>query len=194
MAMLGGAPQAFVRASSEAGAKYTICTAIGLSGTGGFYNLGDATNRLYVGSDTASLTTNSPVVQKFISEINAAHAAGNADATVSPHGYFDQTAEAWLGLQAVIQAASTIHGDITKQSIAQALNTAHLNFGGFIPSLSFGATPESGANSSSPLFKEFQHVWNSTGYLWKWNPTTGQYEPFAIVPNTFGLALKGGAS
>lgn len=195
MSLVSGGPQAFVRAASQAGAKFTICTALGLSGTGGWYGLGSEASRVYVGADFQPLSSKLPLMKEFVSQMTAAFKGGNSAATLSPKVFQDQTMEAWLGFQAVAQAAKHIKGSVTRQSIVKALRTTKLNFGGVIPSISFSSrSAVSGVHSSLPTLQAFEHVYNSNGYLWKWNPRSGKYTGVASLPNTFGLALKGARS
>lgn len=191
MVLLGAGPQAFVRASSQAGATYSICTPLGLSGVGGWSNLGSATNRLYVGADFEPLSSNLPLVHEFLSQMAAEVKSGDAAATTSPKSFMAQTMEAWLGLQIVEQAAAHVHGSVTKSALVQALRTTRFTFGGIIPPFSFSSAPENGATSPLPAMKAYTHIWNSTTYLWKWNPSAANYTLFTKLPDTFGLAIKG---
>jgi branched-chain amino acid transport system substrate-binding protein len=190
MILLGAGPQAFVRASSAVGAKYKICTALGLSGAGGFSGLGSAANNVFVGSDSVPVTTNTSAMKAFNTAMKAEQATGDSAASLSPKTYQAQTMETWLGLQAVQQAAATIKGSPTPSAITAALRKVSLSFGGIVPSFSFSDKPETGAGSSDPAAQAFAHVWNSTAYLWKWNPGSSTYTLAGKVPNTFGLASK----
>ena len=189
MLLLGAAPQAFVRASSAAGAHFKICTALGLSGAGGFFNVGSEGSNVFLGADAVPTSSKTPGMKAFVAAMNAEHARGDAAASLSPKTLQDESLETWVGLAAVKQAVDSIKGPITKQAIATALKTTKFDFGGMIPNFSFGQKPKSGAGAPDPSARAYEHVWNSAAYLWQWAPTSQQYELKGSVADSFSASL-----
>lgn len=183
---LGSGPQAFVRASSSAGAKYAICTALGLSGSGGWANLGSATNNLYVGATFKPLSESNslPLMKSLIDSFAAEKSSGSQYAkyaSTAPADFQAQAMGAWLGVQAFAQVAKTIKGDITAQSVLNALPTAKVNLGGIIPNIDFSQKQSAG---------DYKRVFNSDAYLWKWDSSTNSYQLAGSDPDT--LKVLGG--
>jgi branched-chain amino acid transport system substrate-binding protein len=189
MLLLGGGPEAFVRASSEAGAHYVICTAAGLTGEGGWGDAGSEANKLYIGGDFKPLTANVPGMKRFLSEMAAGSASGDSAASTSPTVFQDETMETWLGLQAAVQAAKTIQGPVTRTTFLAAMKKAKVSFGGIVPPVNFAAPAETPGATSLPFVQAFQHVWQSTAYLWKWVPTENNYTLTSTYPDTFKTAV-----
>lgn len=180
--LLGSGPQAFVRASGAAGANYAICTALGLSGSGGFAGLGPATNQLYLGAtfQPPSQAKSLPLMQEMLQSMADEYAAGDKYADTSPQTFQAQSMGAWLGVQAFAQVANTIKGDVTADSFLPAIRTAKVDLGGIIPSVDFTQAQSVG---------DYQRVYNSDAYLWKWEPANSQYLPEGSTQNTLKLAL-----
>lgn len=181
--LVGSGPQAFVRATSDAGAKYAVCTALGLSGSGGWAGLGSASNQVYVGATFKPLSQakSLPLLQTMLSSMAAEQAKGVKDAATSPQNFQAQTMAAWLGVQAFAQVAKTIKGDVTGESFLTAIAHAKVNLGGIIPDVDF---------SQNQGIAPYDRVFNSEAYLWKWDPATSQYLLIGSVPNTLKLSSK----
>ena len=175
--LLGAGPQAFVRASSAAGAKYAICTAVGLSGSGGWTGTGPAEGNVYVGATFAPLTSDVPLMKKFLADLAAERAAGNDAADTSPAHFQAQTMGAWLAGHTFAQVASKIPGTVTANNFLKAIAGAQVTFGGIIPDVNFAAPAEKGG--------PYEHVYGSSAYLWKWSPTNGTYSNEGEIQDTF---------
>lgn len=189
--LVGNGPQAFVRASSGAGAKYRICTALGLSGFGGWGGTGRSADKLYVGADFRPLGGKNATIRRFESEMAAQARTGDKNANVAPEVLQSNTVQAWLGLQIAAQAAKKIKGPITRASLRKALSTTNAKLGGIIPDINFASRPLSGASSSIPLLKGYERVWSSPAYLWKWNSSAKKYSLIASYKNTFKETVQG---
>ncbi|HKS48180.1 MAG TPA: ABC transporter substrate-binding protein [Amycolatopsis sp.] len=182
LGLLGSGPQAFVRASSAAGAKYTICTALGLTGSGGWADLGAATNQLYVGATFRPLSEagSLPLLKTMLDSMAAEEATGDKYANTSPQVFQAQSMGAWLGVQAFAQVAKTIPGDVTAESFLPAITKAKVNLGDIIQDIDFTKARSAG---------DYQRVYNSDAYLWKWDSPSSQYHLEGSVKDTLDMAV-----
>jgi branched-chain amino acid transport system substrate-binding protein len=191
MSLLGSGPQQFVRASSAAGAHYAICTAVGLSGHGGWAGTGSAAANVYLGGDVKPLNSDIPGMKQFVAQMAAAVARGDKDASTAPGVFEDEAIEAWLGLTAAVQAAKTISGPVTRDSFLSAMKKASVSFGGIIPPVNFATPPQTPPKGALPVIQPFQHVYNAPAYLWKWIPSQNDYVLKAAFANGFNEAATG---
>lgn len=181
--LLGSGPQAFVRASGDVGAKYTICTALGLSGSGGWSGLGAAANQLYVGATFKPLSQSKslPLLKTMLDSMAVQKAGGDKYADTSPQAFQAQSMGAWLGVQAFAQVAKTIQGEVTARSFLPAIARAKVNMGGIIPDIDFTKIQSAG---------DYQRVYNSDAYLWKWDASNSQYLQEGSILSTLRLGIR----
>lgn len=185
MLLSGSGPQAFVSASSQAGATYDVCTALGLDGSGQWNGLGSEGNNLYVGADFAPVSNASsapPLMKTLYASMEARYKGGDSAANPAPTTIQAQAVEAWLGTWAFAQAAKTINGPVTAASVFNAMPTAKATFGGIVPDVDFSKATSCG------LFKK---VYNSAEYLWKYDQSAQDYTEVGSLPNDFATAVCG---
>ena len=183
----GDQPQTFVRDSSAAGAHYAICSPIGITGQGGWAGTGSAANNLYVAADFAPLTSSAPGMKQFLSHM----AAIGASSDLTPATFKGQYVDAWLGMQAAVQAAKNVSGPVTRASLKAAMAKTSATFGGVIPPIDFSKAPASPAGSNLPLMQAYTRVFSSPAYLWKWIPSQNQYKEEGSFTNAFAQAAFG---
>jgi ABC-type branched-subunit amino acid transport system substrate-binding protein len=178
--LVGSGPQAFVRASSAAGTKYAICTALGLSGSGGWAGTGSAGDNLYVGATFPPLSSDLPLMKQFNADMVAEKASGDNGADTSPAKFTAQMMTSWLAGLTFKQVAESISGTIDAPAFLKAISTAKVTFGGILPDIDFAAKAETGG--------PYEHVYGSGAYLWKWNSASGTYSSAGQVQDTFKAA------
>jgi ABC-type branched-subunit amino acid transport system substrate-binding protein len=185
MLLQGSGPQAFVHASSQAGATYDICTALGLDGSGQWGGLGSEVSNLYVGADFSPVSDASaaPSLMKTLyASMEARYKSGDSAANPAPTTIQAQAVEAWLGTWAFAQAARTIQGPITAASVSNAMPHVKATFGGIVPDVDFAKFENCGL---------FKRVYNSTEYLWKYNESANDYTEVGSLPDNFKTAVCG---
>ncbi|MGX1163639.1 amino acid/amide ABC transporter substrate-binding protein (HAAT family) [Arthrobacter sp. SLBN-100] len=180
---LGSGPQAFVKAASAVEADFAICTALGLSGAGGWDGLGSAEENLYVGATFRPLSesTTVPMLERLVNsyaDLQASSSDYAAYSSTNPADMQAQGVAAWLGVQALAQVARTIEGDVTPTSVIGALPTAKVSMGGIIPDIDFTKLTSAG---------EYERVFNSDAYLWKWDASNNDYTLAGEVADTLEL-------
>jgi hypothetical protein len=183
----GDQPQTFVKDSSATHAHYAICAPVGITGQGGWAGTGSAASNVYVAADFAPLGSSASGMRQFLSQMAAAGASSN----LTPANFKGEYVDAWLGMQAAVQAAKTISGAVTRSSLLAAMRKATVSFGGVIPPIDFSKSPESPAGSNVPLMLGYTRVFSSPAYLWKWVPATGQYTQVGSFTNAFEEAAFG---
>ena len=127
--------------------------------------------------------TSDPVLKQFLSDMDAAEAAGDKDASASVSNYNAAMLNAWLGLQAVEQIASKMTGDITAESFLAAVNTAKVEFGDVMPPVDFSQPLDGG-----PVY---QRIFNPYVLAARWNPTE---QGWTVVPDSRINFITGEAS
>jgi ABC-type branched-subunit amino acid transport system substrate-binding protein len=185
MLLTGSGPQAFVHASSQAGATYDVCTALGLDGSGQWSGLGSEDNNLYVGADFSPVTNASgapPLMKTLYASMEARYKGGDSAANPAPTTIQAQAVEAWLGTWAFAQAARTIQGSVTAASVFNAMPQLKATFGGIVPNVDFAKSQDCGL---------FKRVYNSTEYLWKYNESSNDYTQVGSLPNDFQTSVCG---
>jgi branched-chain amino acid transport system substrate-binding protein len=102
-----------------------------------------------------------PLVQQFVTQMKAEQAAGDTEADLGPANYLSGSMNAWLGMQVLKQAAESIHGPLTRQSMMTATETLKPDLGN-LASIDFSKPLGSGG---------LKRVFNPWTIAWKWDPT-----------------------
>lgn len=123
----------FVRAMDAIGFTPKLLANAGTWTEEAFESMGGSVDgRFFVASSIVPTTvTDHPEIQRFTEEMDAAQRAGVAG-TEEPRTQF--ALEAWVAVNAFAAVAETIDGEITRESVVEALQTAEdVDLGGVVP-------------------------------------------------------------
>jgi ABC-type branched-subunit amino acid transport system substrate-binding protein len=163
--------------------SYTYCAPDGTLPGSDFVQLGGKIPKFYQGTvyPPPSAASKFPELQKFISQMKAEQKAGDSPASLSASNYNTVILNAWLGMQAFDQVASSMTGPINHTTFLATLGTSSVKNLGIVPTLDFDHSI-----SSSPLFKR---VFSDTVYLERWNVAKKEMilVPGGAVPNSLQI-------
>jgi ABC-type branched-subunit amino acid transport system substrate-binding protein len=174
-----------ITAAAAAGETWNYCLNDGSLSGKQLAQLGPDISKLYEASPLPPLSAarQFPELQRFISQMHAEEAAGDADASVSLTNYVSQGLTSWLGMQAFAQVARSIKGPITHTTVLAALKTAKVNLGLIAP-IDFSNPIGSGT---------YPRVFNARQYLERWVASKKQLVlvPSGTVKNSFAISWLG---
>jgi ABC-type branched-subunit amino acid transport system substrate-binding protein len=138
---------------------------------------------VYVTAATPALPDagKSPLYRQFVNEMKEEENAGNADASLTG-GSPGHAINSWLATQALKAAVENVQGDLTGASVLSALSKTTLDTQGMTADPIDFSKPQ-------PLLG-FQRMFNTSMFLWKWDPTTASWVTASSNPVDLAEFLK----
>jgi ABC-type branched-subunit amino acid transport system substrate-binding protein len=150
-----------ISAAYQLGKRWSWCADFGAMSGAQAEQLGAAAQGMYLAAFFPPLTAAAqyPILQRFLTDMKAEQASGNAAASTQVSNYNEGMLNGWLSVQVLEQALKNIHGAITRKSVLTALNTANPDLGGLV-SVDFAHPVGTG---------KYARVFNPWIYLERWD-------------------------
>jgi ABC-type branched-subunit amino acid transport system substrate-binding protein len=188
MVVLGMQPQLigpFVSTSLQLGNHWAYCGQDGIVFYQTLVALGSNADNFYFAAAVPEFTdTSYPLLAQFRAQATAEFKAGDKAASLAPTAIPQDSLNAWLDMQAVIQAGAKVKGTITRANFLNALNHTKVTFGNgakaVLPPVNFARrNPDS----------KYSRLFNTRLFLKKWDPQAKEFVAVKKVGYVFGDKL-----
>lgn len=188
LVVLGMQPQLigpFVSTALQLGNHWTYCGQDGIVFYQTLVALGSNANSFYFAAAVPDVyDKHYALLATFRAQATAEFKAGDKAASLSPTAIPQDTLNAWLDMQAVIQAGAKVKGTVTRATFLTALNHATISYGkgkqALLPPVNFARR--------NPNAK-YSRLFNTRLFLKKWNPQTKQFVTVTSAGYVFGDKL-----